>query len=162
MCEVRPEEKPYFPFRDELAVEGDLIYKGQRLVVPAALRDEIKQKLHASDMGMESTLQRARDCVFWPQMNAEVKDYITACEICQAHSYRQQKKTPETSPSNKPAMGESRSGSHGVSRKKLSRDYGLLQWILGSRPVTINNLSHSHQETESTLCKVWHSVNTCQ
>lgn len=60
--EVRPEDKPFFPFRDELAVEGDLIYKGQRLVVPAALGDGIKQKLHASHMGVESILRRGRDC----------------------------------------------------------------------------------------------------
>lgn len=96
--DVRTEEKPYFTFRDELTVESNIIYKGQRLVVPATLRDEIKKKLHASHMGVESTLRRARECVFWPQMNSELKDYITACEICQAHSDRQQKETLKPHP----------------------------------------------------------------
>lgn len=96
--DVRTEEKPYFTFRDELTVESNIIYKGQRLVVPATLRDEIKKKLHTSHMGVEGKLRRARECVFWPQMNSELKDYITACEICQAHSDRQQKETLKPHP----------------------------------------------------------------
>ena len=31
---------PYFDFRDELTVQGDLVFKGQQLVVPAALRKD--------------------------------------------------------------------------------------------------------------------------
>lgn len=96
-----PEEKDqvpqdirmYFTFRDELTVEDDMIFKGMRLVIPTSLRAEIKQKLHASHMGIESCLRRARECVFWPGLNAELKDFISSCEICQKHAISQQRET---------------------------------------------------------------------
>uniref|UniRef100_A0A131YWL2 RNA-directed DNA polymerase n=1 Tax=Rhipicephalus appendiculatus TaxID=34631 RepID=A0A131YWL2_RHIAP len=58
-----------------------------------SMRDDIKKRLHCSHLGMESCLRRARECVYWPQMNAEIKDYIGTCETCQAHGNRQQKET---------------------------------------------------------------------
>ncbi|XP_077519760.1 uncharacterized protein LOC144129452 [Amblyomma americanum] len=83
----------YYPFRDELTVEDDFIYKGLRLLVPMSLRREIKEKLHAAHMAIESCLRRARKCVFWPRMNAELKDYTTRCEVCQKHSPSLQRET---------------------------------------------------------------------
>uniref|UniRef100_A0A224YKI0 RNA-directed DNA polymerase n=1 Tax=Rhipicephalus zambeziensis TaxID=60191 RepID=A0A224YKI0_9ACAR len=58
-----------------------------------SMRDDIKKRLHCSHLGMESCLRRARECVYWPRMNAEIKDYIGTCETCQAHGNRQQKET---------------------------------------------------------------------
>ena len=33
--------RPYFDLRDELVVQGNLIFKGSRLVVPACMRKEL-------------------------------------------------------------------------------------------------------------------------
>ena len=33
--------RPYFDLRDELVVQGNLIFKGPRLVVPACMRKEL-------------------------------------------------------------------------------------------------------------------------
>lgn len=90
----------YFTYRDELAVEDNLISKGLRLIVPMSLRGEIKATLHSSHLGIESCLRRARECVFWPGMNAE-KDLIAGCEICQKHAHSQQRETlsPHPEPS---------------------------------------------------------------
>ncbi|XP_015750646.1 PREDICTED: uncharacterized protein LOC107330572 [Acropora digitifera] len=40
----------------------------------------MKRKLHASRLGTESCVRRARETIFWPNMNAEFKEMITACE----------------------------------------------------------------------------------
>ena len=39
-------------------------------------------RIHASHLGVEACLRKARDTVFWPSMNAEVRDQIKQCSIC--------------------------------------------------------------------------------
>ena len=84
---------PYFHIRDELSIQDGIIFKGLRCVIPASLRMNIKTKLHNAHTGIESTLRRARDTVYWPGMSKELKDYVEQCSIC--NSYRtQQPKEP--------------------------------------------------------------------
>ena len=76
---------PYFSMRDELSVQDGVIFRGERIVVPASLRQDMKHKLHASHLGTESCLRRARETIFWPGMSAEVKELIATCETCRKY-----------------------------------------------------------------------------
>ena len=76
---------PYYDSRDELTVQGNLIFKGQLLVVPAAVRTELMSVAHASHIGIEGCLRRMRECLYWPRMTTQVKDYIFKCDICLSH-----------------------------------------------------------------------------
>ena len=78
--------KPYFQHRDELAIHAGLIYRGERVIVLLVLRPAMKEEIHNSHLGIQACLRRARECLFWPAMNAEIKDYISECEICQSYS----------------------------------------------------------------------------
>ena len=80
---------PYYGIRDELSVQDGLIFRSDRVVIPKALRGEMKMKIHSSHMGAESCLRRARECIFWPGMNAEVKEMIAACETCRKYEKSQ-------------------------------------------------------------------------
>ena len=80
--QVPTQVAPYFHVRDELSIQDGVIYRGQRIVIPTNLRNDIKHKLHASHQGIESCLRRARETVFWPGMSAEVKELIATCETC--------------------------------------------------------------------------------
>ncbi|XP_048577104.1 uncharacterized protein K02A2.6-like [Nematostella vectensis] len=82
---------PYFDIRDELTVQEELIFKGQQLVVPRALRKELMEKTHSSHIGIEGCIRRARDTFFWPRMTVELKEYITKCEVCLTHRSGQRK-----------------------------------------------------------------------
>ena len=73
---------PYFSIRDELAVTDGLVFRGERLVIPKSLRSQIKKDIHCCHQGIESCLRRAREHVFWPGMNKEVKEWIQTCEAC--------------------------------------------------------------------------------
>ena len=84
---------PYFSIRDELSIQGGLIFRGERVVVPAKLRPEVKAKLHSSHMGAESCLRRARECFFWPGMSAEVRQLVAQCETCAKFGTSLQKET---------------------------------------------------------------------
>ena len=76
---------PYYESRDELTIQGHLIFKGQLLVVPAAVRTELMSVAHASHIGIEGCLRRMRKCLYWPRMTTQVKDYISKCEVCLSH-----------------------------------------------------------------------------
>lgn len=83
--------QPYFNFRDELAVQDGIIFKGTRCIVPTALRPKIKERLHRSHIGVQGCLRRAREVVYWPSMNQEITDYIEQCEVCNTFAAQQQK-----------------------------------------------------------------------
>ena len=84
---------PYYSYRDELSVYDGLIFREERLVIPQALRYQTMKQLHSSHIGINGCLRRARECLFWPSMNAEIKQYITQCEICSQYSTKQAKET---------------------------------------------------------------------
>ena len=73
---------PYFSMRDELTVQDRLVFKRNSVAIPRSLRTDIKMKTHSSHLGIEACLRRARKCIYWPGMSAEMKQYITACETC--------------------------------------------------------------------------------
>lgn len=53
----------YFHIRDELSVQNGIIFRGERVIVPSALRWEVMQRIHSSHIGIEGCLRRARECV---------------------------------------------------------------------------------------------------
>ena len=74
---------PYYDSRSELVEDNGLVYRGERLVVPRALRTDMLTEIHRSHVGIGGCLRRAREVLYWPRMNAEVKDYVSKCSICQ-------------------------------------------------------------------------------
>jgi hypothetical protein len=63
----------YFHVRDELTVQEGVVLRGERVVIPKSLRKEILEDLHAAHQGVESTLRRARESIYWPNVNREIK-----------------------------------------------------------------------------------------
>ena len=84
---------PYYSYRDELSVYDWLIFRGERLVIPKALRYQTMKQIHSSHIGIIGSLRRAREYLFWPGMDAEIKEYISQCEICTQYSAKQPKET---------------------------------------------------------------------
>ena len=72
----------YWDFRDELSIEGDLLMKGERIIIPTVCRDSILADLHKSHKGAYRSLSLARTCVYWPGMEADIMDYIKRCVTC--------------------------------------------------------------------------------
>ena len=83
--------RDYFPFRDELTMQNGLIFKGERLVVPTSLREEMAEKLHSSHIGIQGCLRRARETLYWPGMIKKVEDYIAKCSTCNTYQSEQAK-----------------------------------------------------------------------
>lgn len=83
LCNQVPSQiRSYFSIRDELTIQGGVIFCGQCIIVSVSLGHDKKQKLQASHLGAESCLQWACKTIFWLSMNAKVKDLIASCETC--------------------------------------------------------------------------------
>lgn len=78
-----PLVKQYEPFRNELGMIEDTIVRGNKLVVPQALRPRMLQLAHEGHPGESIMKKRLRDRAWWPGMDREAKDIVTKCEGCQ-------------------------------------------------------------------------------
>ena len=85
---------PYFHFRDELTVQEGIILRGERVVIPQSMRNELKTKVHAGHQGINSCLRRARDLIYWPGMSAEIRQFVESCDICAGNPAASQPEQP--------------------------------------------------------------------
>ena len=85
------EIRAYFSFQEELSHQDGIVFRGERVVIPDARRRDITRHLHSSHLGVEGCLRRARECVYWPGINDQIKTYVTKCDICRSVDYKQQK-----------------------------------------------------------------------
>ena len=83
--------RPYHTFKEEISTIDGLLFKGQRLIVPSALRSKVLQVLHRSHMGVTKTLDRARSTFFWVGISKDIENVIGNCEVCQKYARRQPK-----------------------------------------------------------------------
>ena len=82
-----PEERSKSPLythsfwnnRDELTIQNGILFKGMKAVIPQALRHELIKITHSSHLGIEASLRKARDVIYWPGINAEICDFIGQC-----------------------------------------------------------------------------------
>jgi len=79
-----------------------LIFRGELLVIPHTLHYETIKQLHSSHLGINGCLSRTCECLFWPSMSAEIKEYIIQCEICSQYSAKQAKETLSHEPTDRP------------------------------------------------------------
>ena len=78
---VPQEVQAYFTSRDELSVQDGILFKSNRVVIPASLRQHIIQKVHSGHMGIKGSLRRAREAYYWPLMNAQIRDFVNRCSV---------------------------------------------------------------------------------
>ncbi len=77
--QVDPAVRPYFSFRDEITIYQDVLLKGDRIIVPTTLRNEMRQKIHHGHLGIEKCKARARLTLYWPGMANEIVDIVSNC-----------------------------------------------------------------------------------
>ena len=88
--------RKYWTCREDISLHNRILFKSQRLIVPKALRPEIISRSHASHLGIEACLRKARDVVFWPGMNSEIKEAIAKCSLCAEFQARNPKEPMQT------------------------------------------------------------------
>ena len=74
--------KPYISIFDNLYIENDVIFHGQRMLVPAKQRARLLDELHTTHIGMVAMKKAARLQFWWPQINSEIEKISKECKGC--------------------------------------------------------------------------------
>lgn len=91
--------QPYCAVSGELTVEEGLLLKGHRLVIPAAMRLEILDKLHLGHQGIAKCRERAKASVWWPGLSKQLEEVVRNCAVCcKEQKYRRQPLIPSPMP----------------------------------------------------------------
>ena len=81
----------YCNIRDELICEDGIVFKGDWCMIPHRMRKTVLEELHRPHLGLESTLRRARDIVFWPLLKSQLTDFVRSCDTCRTFDPQHQK-----------------------------------------------------------------------
>ena len=79
------EIREFYNFRETLAVENGIVFKGRQVVIPKTSQKQILQQLHFSHQGIAKTQMLARESVYWPGINKDIENTIKNCATCQKY-----------------------------------------------------------------------------
>ena len=88
-----PNVRLYFTYREDLCYSNGLVLKGNRIVIPKTLQNEMKTLLHNGHFGIVKIKNRAREIMFWPGMNNDIENIVRTCDVCQQYHKRQRRET---------------------------------------------------------------------
>jgi hypothetical protein len=92
-ADLHPSVAIYYNYRDELSIQDGIVLRGERVVIPRSMRADMKRRIHAGHLGINSCLRRARDVVFWPGMSSEIRQFIENCTVCATYCDKQPAET---------------------------------------------------------------------
>ena len=71
--ELHADLKPYWSYRDELAVIDGTVLKGRCIVIPTSLRQQVLDQLNTNHVGIEKTKLLACMSVYLSSINVDIK-----------------------------------------------------------------------------------------
>ena len=69
-----------------ITVQEGVILSGDWVVIPKSLRKDILADLHTAHQEVQSTLRKARENIYWANMNCDIKEHISRCENCTTYT----------------------------------------------------------------------------
>ena len=78
----------YWDYRDELTVESGILMKNSKVLIPDSLKQKYINEVHSGHMGVEATLKKAREFIFWKGYSADIQEAVEKCGICQSQDRR--------------------------------------------------------------------------
>lgn len=77
-----PGLRRYESQEQELRTLGFMLFKGDRIILPVALRNRAIQSAHQGHVGIGSTKRILREYFWWPNMSTEAANFVKQCETC--------------------------------------------------------------------------------
>uniref|UniRef100_A0A0N5B5X0 RNA-directed DNA polymerase n=1 Tax=Strongyloides papillosus TaxID=174720 RepID=A0A0N5B5X0_STREA len=69
--------------KHDMFVENNLIFIGNKLLIPKDVQEECLQLLHATHASPPKMKARAREEMFWKTMTVDIENYYKKCDKCQ-------------------------------------------------------------------------------
>lgn len=76
------DDNVYYLFRHELSTVGNVLLRGDKLVIPSSLRQQVLQLAHEGHPGESVMKRRVRSKVWWPLIDRQVEKYVKNCRDC--------------------------------------------------------------------------------
>ena len=80
--ELEEDMKQFHKFRHDLHVAEGLVCYKDRAVIPAKLRQQVLETIHAAHQGVTGMLGRVEDTVFWPSITTDIIRTRGSCLTC--------------------------------------------------------------------------------
>ena len=79
---TEPDIRDFWEVRHRLSNDKGLVLMDRRIVIPKPLRKKILHCLHSAHQGVDGMKARANDSVYWPGMNASIRNFRANCSFC--------------------------------------------------------------------------------
>ncbi|XP_063750626.1 uncharacterized protein K02A2.6-like [Eleginops maclovinus] len=83
-----PQLQLYWQYQQDLLVVDGLLMKGERLVIPVTMQEDMINKIHEGHQGMTKCVARAQQSMWWPGLTKQIKQRVENCATCarEAHN----------------------------------------------------------------------------
>ena len=58
-----------------------------------SLRAAMLDRVHYAHIGVNGCLRRAKECIYWPGMDAGIREYVSRCSTCRSFDVKQPKES---------------------------------------------------------------------
>uniref|UniRef100_A0A3Q1HAR0 Gypsy retrotransposon integrase-like protein 1 n=2 Tax=Acanthochromis polyacanthus TaxID=80966 RepID=A0A3Q1HAR0_9TELE len=79
---LHPSLHGYYSARSQLSEADGLVLYQDRLVIPAALRQDVLKRIHEGHQGLTKCRARARMSVWWPRISMDITQLVSTCRFC--------------------------------------------------------------------------------
>ena len=93
-----PQLKTFWNVKDRLSYEKNLVLLDDRIVIPTTFRATILNNLHSAHHGVSSMSRRANQTVYWPGMEADIRNRRYSCSHCNENAPSQTKEPYSEAP----------------------------------------------------------------
>ena len=74
--------KPFVSIFNDLYIENDIIFQGQRIIIPAKQQRRLLDELHLTHIGIVKMKEVARSYFLWLKINQEIENIGKNCTGC--------------------------------------------------------------------------------
>ena len=74
--------KPYYHERGMLSELNGILRRGNQIIIPRNMRDNMIQKIHQGHQGLTKCRQRYNNAIWWPGIGNDVRELVQSCQHC--------------------------------------------------------------------------------